>query len=284
MSRRSFDSNLRNLAGQYSQDFLSWLVSDNATLQEVLDPVFVTQERRADLVIRYFAPSGVSEILHLEFQRSPDADLPLRMASYALRIRERYGQMPHQILILLDESPAAYRIPSVFAEGPARLEYQILRLWEQNPQIILDSQRPGLIPLVALMGQPNRIEERLEACASTLTTQIESKQEQENLLTLTVLLGSLQPNTQNAIEAFIRSRRMVDLMESPLLQKWLNEAEQRGERQMLLRVLTRKFGNLPETVVETLSTIPDLERLGQLMDVAIDATSLDDFCSQLNEG
>jgi hypothetical protein len=36
--------------------------------------------------------------------------------------------------------------------------------------------------------------------------------------------------------------------------------------------------------VETLSTIPDLERLGQLMDVAIDATSLDDFCSQLNEG
>lgn len=286
MSQRLFDSNLRNLAGQYSQNFLHWLVDESATLQEQLDPVFVTQERRADLIIRYGLPTGISEILHLEFQRSPDADLPLRMAIYALRIRERYGQMARQVLILLEESPAARRIPNVFEEGSARIEYQIVRIWEQDPQIILSSQRLGLIPLVALMGQPDRIAERLEVCASVLSARIQSKQEQQDLLALAVLLGSLQLGTQSEIEAFIRSKRMVDLMESPLLQKWLSEAEQRGEavgeRQMLVRLLSRKFGPLSETVQEKLTTITEPEQLERLMDAAIDVTSLDDFCSYLN--
>lgn len=286
MTRRLFDSNLRNLAGQYSQNFLNWLVDEGAVLQEVLDPVLVTQERRADLIIRYVLPNGHSGILHIEFQRSPDADLPLRMASYALRIRERYGQMPLQILILLEESPAANRVPAVFEEGSARIEYQILRLWEQNPQVILQSQRPGLSPLVALMGQPEQITERLEACALMLSTQLESKQEQQDLLALAVLLGSLQANTQNAIEAFIRSRRMVDLMESPLLQQWLSEAEQRGEavgeRQMLVKLLSRKFGSLPDVVLEKLATFTESDRLERLMDAAIDAANLNDFCSHLD--
>lgn len=102
-------------------------MDESAILQEVLDPVFVTQERRADLVIRYASPAGVSEILHLEFQRNPDPDLPLRMAGYALRIRERYGQMAQQVLLLLEESQAAYRVPAVFAEGPTCIEYQLIR-------------------------------------------------------------------------------------------------------------------------------------------------------------
>ena len=77
---------------------------------------------------------------------------------------------------------------------------------------------------------------------------------------------------------------MVDLMESPLLQKWLSEAEQRGERQMLVKLLSRKFGPLPEAVAEQLATITERERLEQLMDVAIDATSLEDFCSHPGSG
>lgn len=286
MNRRLFDSNLRNLAGQYSQNFLHWLVDESATLQELLDTVFVTQERRADLIICYMLPVGNTEILHLEFQRSPDADLPLRMASYALRIRERYGQMARQILILLEDSPAARRIPTMFEEESARIEYQIVRLWEQNPQAILNSQCLGLIPLVALMGKPDQVTERLEACVTVLSTWIQSGQEQQDLLALAVLLGSLQPGTQTKIEAFIRSRRMVDLMESPLLQKWLSEAEQRGEavgeRQMLVKLLSRKFGPLSETVQEKLATITEPEQLERLMDAAIDVASLDDFCAYLN--
>jgi hypothetical protein len=43
-------------------------VDERATLQELLDPVFVTQERRADLIVRYGLSVGSSEILHLEFQ------------------------------------------------------------------------------------------------------------------------------------------------------------------------------------------------------------------------
>lgn len=74
---------------------------------------------------------------------------------------------------------------------------------------------------------------------------------------------------------------MVDLMESPLLQKWLGEAEQKGQRQMLLRLLTRKFGILPPALIDHVSSIADIERLEKLADAAIDATSLNDFTASL---
>jgi predicted transposase YdaD len=259
-------------------------VDESATLQEQLDPVFVTQERRADLIIRYGLPTGISEILHLEFQRSPDADLPLRMAIYALRIRERYGQMARQVLILLEESPAARRIPNVFEEGAARIEYQIARIWEQDPQIILNSERLGLIPLVALMGQPNQITDRLEACASALSARIQSRLARLSCVALVITTRYWKCNWSLYQEQTYGGFNGVSLVAE--LQKWLNEAEQKGEaegeRQMLIKLLSHKFGSLSETVKEKLATITEPEQLERLMYAAIDVTSLDDFCSYLN--
>lgn len=67
MGRTEYDINLRSLVGQYSHDFLRWLVDESARVEEIVDPVFPARERRADFVMRFSDSIGDSKILHLEF-------------------------------------------------------------------------------------------------------------------------------------------------------------------------------------------------------------------------
>jgi len=69
---------------------------------------------------------------------------------------------------------------------------------------------------------------------------------------------------------------MAVLQESP----WYQEIMQQGSRRQLLRVLQRKFGNLP-TELETALQSQSLEQLDSLMDTALEASSLSDFTQAL---
>ena len=294
MGRNEYDINLRSLVDNYSQDFLHWLVSDSAQVEESMNPVFASRERRADFVLRYTSSDGESGILHIEFQRKAIEEMPLRMMEYALSIVLNHGKAPTQVLILLENSKAAREMPSIYESGGIRVQYRVLRLWEQNPQAILDGNLPGLIPLVSLMGPPDKLRERLDVCEAAIFEQVELKSRQQDLLAMAVLLSSLQPKARDVIEEFFRSRRMVDLMESPLLKDWLREAEEKGKakgraqgqieegRKMLIRLLSHKFGELPVSLLAELENVPVAEQLERLLDAAADAVSLDDFTKHLD--
>ena len=290
MGRNEYDINLRSLVDNYSQDFLHWLVSDSARVVEIVNPVFASRERRADFVLRYSNPNGNKGILHVEFQRKAIPVMPIRMVEYALSIILAHGQAPLQVLILLENSKAAREMPEAYEGGGVRVQYRVIRLWEQDPDAILSGNFPGLIPLVALMGPPENLIDRLEACEVAISEQVELKSKQQDLLAMAVLLSSLQPKAREVVEEFFRSRRMVDLMESPLLKDWLREAEEKGEakgevkegQRMLIRLLSRKFGELPSFLLSDLEAITTADQLEELLDSAVDSSSLEDFCKQLN--
>jgi predicted transposase YdaD len=304
MPRREFDGSLRALAGDYAVDFLAWLVSEDALLERSLDTVLVVQERRTDLLLQYSQPPDSQGILHLEFQRvvEKESDIPFRMAEYALRIRSKYGQIPKQFLILIENSPLAREVPSVFIESTARVEYQVLRLWELDATEVLNLRRPGLVPLIPLMGTVEQLGERLNSCSELLDSEVESTQERQDLLTLAIFFGALQPRSVAVIESFLRSRQMLNLLEESWLAKELVakaeakgeakgeargkaegqvEGEARATRNNLIRLLTRKFGVLPAALTDNLTGITELSSLERLMDIAIDANSLEGFLSQM---
>ena len=286
MSRNEYDINLRSLVADYSQDFLHWLVSDTARVEEVVNPVFASRERRADFVMRYSTSTGDSGILHIEFQRQAIPEMPLRMMEYALSIVLNHGKAPRQVLILLENSRTAREMPDAYEDEGLRVQYRVIRLWEQDPAVILAGSLPGLIPLVSLMGPLDKLMDRLEVCEAAIAEQVELKSEQQDLLAIATLLTSLQPKARDVVEKFIRSRRMVDLMESPLLKDWLREAEEKGEvkegQRMLVRLLSRKFGKLPTSLLSDLEAITSAGQLEKLLDVAVDATSLNEFRKQLD--
>ncbi|MCL2119476.1 MAG: DUF4351 domain-containing protein, partial [Planctomycetaceae bacterium] len=68
---------------------------------------------------------------------------------------------------------------------------------------------------------------------------------------------------------------------SPLYQELFTEGKiegmAEGEANSIIRILTRKFGEVPPTMQDRLYAIHDLDVLGQLTDVALDCQSLDEF-------
>ncbi|AGY59162.1 hypothetical protein [Gloeobacter kilaueensis] len=286
--RRPFDTSLQGLAALYSQNFLVWLRGSEAVWQQELNSVIVAQQRRADFLIRYTDAKGKQRLLHIEFQtlvqrRELHEELPVRMTTYAVFVLNKYGQVPEQVLVLLQDTAATRRVPDHFAQGGLRVEYEVIRLWEQDPAAILASGLVGLMPLVPLMrGQD--VEGLLRASVEVIETELESLQERNEVLAVTGLLSSLRD--QRTVVEFFRRRSIMNLLQqTPLFQELTRdivlEAEQRGRIQALLVQLEYRFGPVPAEVETALQGISDPKILDRLGLAVLQAPDLNTFQQQV---
>jgi predicted transposase YdaD len=314
--RRPFDVNMRLLATRHGPDFLRWFLGEDVRFERTEESVMVSVERRADLLVSFQNQYERLKLLHAEFQLQIDENdpaqyPPFRMFEYAAMTRRSYGQVPIQILVLMENTAAARRIPDHFAEGNVRVSYRVIRLWEEDPQAILDSGLTGLLPLLPLMAgsSPDLLEESLTA----LEERLESGEERAELMKVAALLASIRTQP-NIIRSILRGRAMVNLMEeTPLGRELLAEREARireaeqaalkagreagleagreagreegreeGLRQAALRRIAHRFGIVPEDVRQQLRTIVEMERLNRVLDAAYDAADLEAFRRQLD--
>ena len=77
---------------------------------------------------------------------------------------------------------------------------------------------------------------------------------------------------------------------SPLYRELLAEGFEKASNawvidkiENLLRILTKRLGEVPPTVGDKLHTIRDLDRLGQLTDLAWDCRTIDEFVKVLEK-
>ena len=66
------------------------------------------------------------------------AALPLRFLDYWVRLYRLYRMPIVQVLVLLRPPPENAEIESAFVLGTTRHEYQVLKLWEQSPDLFLN--------------------------------------------------------------------------------------------------------------------------------------------------
>ncbi len=71
------------------------------------------------------------------------------------------------------------------------------------------------------------------------------------------------------------------MIESPVLIELLNECERDVLHRVILRVLTRQFGTVPETVAIHLRTVQELERQRELLGETAVCTDVDAFWKRL---
>jgi predicted transposase YdaD len=238
-------------------------------------------------------------LLHVEFQTltqkgEPSEELPVRMATYALLVLNRYGILPDQVLILLKDTAATRRVPDRFERGRVRVEYEVVRLWEQDPQPVLQSGLVGLMPLVPLMAGQS-LEVLLEQSTEVIQAGVQSSQQRNEVLAVAGLLASLR-DVRVATE-FFRRRAMLNLLqETPLFQELtrdiVEQAEQRGEQrgrvaeglQLLQQVFEHKFGPLPKDLQAALEAVTDAAELNRLHLCLLDTPDIKTFRGQIRSG
>jgi hypothetical protein len=155
-----------------------------------------------------------------------------------------------------------------------RYNYRVVRLWQEDPDLYLTGG-VNLVPLVpltkvtkaALPGLVRRMDRRINA---------EPDPRADKLWAATYMLMGLRYEEKLATQLL---RRVWNMSESTTLQAILRRGREEGlqegrivgERQLLLRVGTKKFGEPAAATVAAIETIQDVDRLEALGLRIIDA-------------
>lgn len=284
----AYDNVCKYLVEWFPESFARWLLGSPVPLIQLQPTELSSEPIRADSLILLRAQNL---ILHLEFQTDPDPDIPLRMADYCLRLFRRYpDQEVRQIVIYLrkTQSERVYQIS--FQRGSLSHRFEVLRLWEQDPEVL--SQYPGLLPL-AVLADPENPEPRLRQVARAIAEMEDPKLRQE-LKAATAVLAGLTWTP----EEISRVLGGLAVRESTIYQMWRAEALKEGREEGLkqgleqglqqeaarltLSQLRRKLGSLPEDLSETIRLLPT-EQLEALAEALLDFQTLADLIQWLRE-
>lgn len=278
-----FDNLCKFLAESFSEDYATWLLGKPIKLTQLSPTELSLEPIRADSLI---LEQSEKLVLHLEFQTKPDASMGFRMLDYRLRVYRRFPtKAMYQVVIYLKPTSSPLVYEDQFQMGETIHPYRVIRLWEENPDIFLQS--PGLLPL-AILTQQSDPTIRLREIAVALEN-IENPRLKSNLMAATAIFGGLVTDPA-IIRTILRNEIMKEsafyqeILREGLqegreqgiqqgLQEGIQQGLQRGELTFLRRLLVKRFGPISEAIELRLaqaSTL-ELERWGERI---LDAESL----------
>jgi predicted transposase/invertase (TIGR01784 family) len=267
----AYDNICKYLAEQYPTEFAQWLSTQEVTGSiKVLKTELSVEPIRADSLTLL---QTANQILHIEFQTLPDSNppLPLRMLDYWVRLKRQYRCHIEQVVIFLKSTNSDAVFINELTDINTNHRYQVIRLWEQDPTPLLAN--PALLPLATLARSdtPNTLLEQVV----TQLDRIEEPRQRENLAACVDVLAGLRFD-KNLIRQLLREEMMQESVTyQDILQKGLQQGLQQGRQQgkqeeallLLMRLLTRRFGELDPQLQERVRglSLTQLEELGEAL-------------------
>lgn len=270
------------LIEQYSSDFAAWLLGEAISLTTINPSELNVEPIRADSVMLL---QSRAVILHTEFQTVADETMPFRMADYYLRLRRKFPQQDIQQVVIYLKRTTSPSVRQTSYQTPVMThQFRVMRLWEQPVEVFLSM--PGLLPYAVLSQAADK--QQVLAQVVQQLEQITDPREQRNLVAATSILAGLELEAQT-IQQLMRSPAMRESTmyqfilregEAIGLERGLTEGRTVGERELVLKLLNRKLGNLSPELTAKVSSL-SLERLEALAEALLDFTSVEDLASWL---
>jgi predicted transposase YdaD len=249
--------------------------------KEVLGSEFQWISRETDVLVKAYSATHGDFLVLNELQLRYTAHMPLRMRAYAALAQERYRLPTYPVLINILPPPSTLTIVNSYEQEFLGLraiqDYRVINLWEIDAEIVFGQPLPSLLPFVPILrggGEASVVQRALQVLrADVQLNQLES---------LLAFFASFVLDTP-LVQQIMRWDMAV-LRESPWYQEILAEGEKRGlqqglqqgARQHLIRILQRRFGEIPQELEAKLEG-KSVEQLETLMDSAIAVSSLDEF-------
>lgn len=272
----SFDNLCKLLAEKHPDRFAAWLLGEPSTNAiEVLKTELSIEPIRADSVT-LLRTRG--QILHLEFQTNWQSDppIPLRLLDYWVRLHRLYRLPVTQIVVVLLPPSEGTTIETLFEVGSTRHEFQVVKLWEQEPDLFL--QDTALLPFAALTRTQDST--RLLDRVVQQVAEIPEVMERQEMSAYVQLMAGLKYDK----EVIRRVFREGMMRESVIYQEILHEGEEKGreegrqiERRSLISLqLEQRVGSLSDAQRDRISTL-NLDQLTALAIALLNFSSQDDL-------
>jgi hypothetical protein len=296
VAREVKDVLLKYLGAAVPDTFLAALGLDLPRVVEVLPTdvsVLEVRPEQPDLLLRL----ADGTIAHIEFQTTTDPGDLERFYHYQFAICERFKCLVYTIVVygpwikraatFLDRGSAQYRVRNVYL-GQRDAEALVERLQARAAAGELwNAQERVEAILLPLMGRKRPLPVLLEAVAEA--SAVLPIAERTDVLGSMVGLAYnyLDPGlAEQLLEVLRKMNAFEQLLADQLIQgraQGRAEGRAEGERAAVIRILQRRFGTVPDTLVGSVAAVQDLERVTMLVDAALEVESLDAFVQALQE-
>ena len=263
---------------------------------QLIDTELAAETQRADSVILHAgSATKPNQLLHLEFQSRPDRQMPEKMLEYWIRLWRLHGKPIHQVVLYLKKTNSPLVQVDELQVGETRHRYGVVRLWEQDPQPLL--QNPALLPL-ATLARPTPehlalVADRVAAIKNPVLQKeiaggchlLAGLGFSQELINAYFTMGILDDSVtyQAAVAEYTRRGRLEG--EQRGRQQGLKEGERQGEERglqlghnqglqqeaqsLVLRLLPRRCGQLSHEQELAVRALP-LEKLEALAEALLD--------------
>jgi predicted transposase YdaD len=278
----SFDNLCKLLAEKHPDRFADWLLGESSTTSiEVLKTELSIEPIRADSVTLL---QTRGRILHLEFQTNWQSDppMPLRLLDYWVRLHRLYRLPVTQVVVVLLPPSEGTTIETVFEFELTRHEYQVVKLWELDPERFL--QDAALLPFASLTRtqDSNQLLDRIVQQVA----QIPELTERQEMSSYVQLMAGLKYDKEEIRRVF----REGMMRESVIYQEILHEGEEKGraegrqlERRSLISLqLEQRVGSLSDGQRDRISTL-NLDQLTALAIALLNFSTPDDLDDWLTQ-
>ncbi|KAB8331582.1 DUF4351 domain-containing protein [Scytonema tolypothrichoides VB-61278] len=283
---KAADTGGKRLISLAPDAWVKWVTQrPEVVAKEILGSEFQWISRETDVLVKAYSATHGDFLVLNELQLRYTAHMPLRMRAYAALAQERYRLPTYPVLINILPPPSTLTVVSGYEQEFLGLraiqDYRVINLWEVDAEIVFQQPLPSLLPFVPILrggGEASVVQRALQVLrADAQLNQLES------LLAFFASFVLETPLVQQ-----IMRWDMAVLRESPWYQEILTEGEERGlqqglqmgVRRQLIRVLQRRFGEIPQQVKARLEG-ESVEQLESLMDSAISVSSLEEFLTIL---
>ncbi|GIK55508.1 MAG: hypothetical protein BroJett015_11710 [Chloroflexota bacterium] len=270
---KTSDIGAKRLVSLAPTAWVRWLTGvDTAVSLDILSGEFQWVSRANDVLIRANSPAHGDFLVANEIQLHADRRMETRIRAYAALAEERYNLpvFPVLVNILPTTAPISQRYYAEFMGLVARQDFKVINLWEVEAGLVFDLNLPTLLPFVpVLKGGDN----------------VTSVKKAVNLLRAEGDLEELEPllaffarfALESEVIRQIMRWDMAVLRESPwyneILAEGLAEGEKKGQEEMLLHILRRRFGELPYDLMQQIRQL-NAEKNLELADLVLEAQSL----------
>jgi predicted transposase YdaD len=297
------DRSLKAFLPHFRTELVTWLAGEQPLEVRAMNTTLAAVEERAgDQVLWARFSARPNLLLHLEFHLGGRADVPERLTQYmALEARTREFKESKAklacVVVYLDEAeyrhdPGYFEIRGELGTS-LRAEYRVVKLWEEDPAVILGVDNPGLSVFGPLLRGDTKalcVQSGQRIQRSTLPEGLK-----RDLLTMLSVLAARKLTDRTFLRRFLLkikemgSNYVIDLLLEEGMAKGLEKGREEGRqegalqeaRRAALRVLSRRFGAVPEDLRDALEAVSSVERLEALHDEAITCSGLEAFRSLL---
>jgi hypothetical protein len=261
--------------------------------KEVFTDVTAGERHEVDLVVKTkYRGQDAFFLIHVENQSHAESSFTKRMFSYFARLHERHDLPIYPVALLsydtpLRPEPDAYRV-----EFPGKrvldFSFTVIQLNRLNWRDFVRSHNPMASALMARMSiaREDRPRVKLECLRLLATLRLDHAKMQ-------LIAGFVDAYLRLNAEEEQTFRREVNVLASEdketvmqlttsWEQKGIVEGLHRGKTELVVRLLRRRFGELPQALEGRIDALTD-ERLGEMAEALLDFASISDAEAWLDQ-